>query len=73
MALQNKTLSTIEELSSDWLEKYIKDARACHKSIVFEHLSRGQLIGVYFGMAAGIIIVAGAAGVIYSNTEKEYR
>jgi hypothetical protein len=47
---------------------------ACHRNARFmSNLSRGAAEGVYWAMAAGIIILAMFAAVVYSNTEKEYR
>jgi hypothetical protein len=47
---------------------------ACLRNARFmARLSRGATEGVYWAMAAGIIILAMFAAVVYSNTEKEYR
>jgi hypothetical protein len=49
-------------------------ATACYKNARFMgNLSRAATEGVYWSMAAGIIILAMFAAVVYSNTEKEYR
>jgi len=66
--------TTLDDLLREADENKAKLLKSCTKSATFlSKVSRPATEGVYWSMTVAIIILAMAAGVVYSNTEKEYR
>jgi hypothetical protein len=74
MAPFNKTtVENIEDLIRYHNAKQEKALKECHMARFMENLSRPKIEGIYWTMTVLIILLAMAAGVIYSRTEKQYR
>jgi hypothetical protein len=66
--------TTLDDLLRKADEEKATIERTCKRSALFmSNLSRPATEGVYWSMAAAIIILAMAVGVVYSNNQKEYR
>ena len=74
MAPFNKTtVQNIEDLIRYHNAKQEKELKECHMARFMENLSRPKIEGIYWTMTVLIILLAMAAGVIYSRTEQLYR